>query len=125
MSTKALPYTTWTVGGVEYKLRLTSLGAVNFEKQYGSVYGIFSKFESQSLPELQLVLAAIQAAMQKYHPEMNLAKVYNLYDEYVDEGGDLTEMVTGPFMDIFRVSGFLPKEEETEATPETDETPGA
>lgn len=120
MTARALPYTTWTVGGEEYKLRLTSLGAVNFEKQYGSVFGIFQKFESQSLPELQLVLAAIQAAMLKYHPDMNLAKVYNLFDDYVDEGGDLTEMVSGPFLDIFRVSGFLPKEEETEpeATPE-------
>ncbi|HEV0069257.1 TPA: hypothetical protein VW671_002178, partial [Streptococcus pneumoniae] len=35
--------------------------------------------------------------------------VYDLYDEYVDNGGDQTTFMTEVLMPLFEVSGFTPR----------------
>lgn len=111
---KQLPYYVWTVKGRDYKLRLTAGGIIEVEQKIGSVYKIFGSFDADdavsTVPELQTMLLVVQKAMTKYEHGIKQEDVLDLYDDYVDEGGNLVEFFSDVFMGVFQASGFFPKD---------------
>lgn len=110
-------YTALTVGEKEFKLRLDTKNTVALEKVLGTnpVNEIMKCAQGQ-LPSFDFTTAVLHASLQKYHHKMTMQKVYELVDEAIDEGKSLTDFIP-TLMDVFQVSGIIPKsdvEEEVE-----------
>lgn len=119
------PFTTATIAGKEYKLRLSALACVQTEKALGksvldvllamSPKGTVSSADlsgvsvsSLSMPFLGDLLTIIHGSMQKYQHGTSLKDVYDLYEDHIDQGGSYEDFI--PILtDILAVSGFLPK----------------
>lgn len=111
------PYVEWTVKDEVYKLRLATRQVCEVEEKLGvNLLKIFmpSKGEDFNLPPLKVMLVIIHGALQKFHHGMKLDDVYNLFDDYIDEGNGQTELMTEVILPLFEASGFIPKNEETQ-----------
>ena len=112
----SLPYTTWKVGEVEHKLRLTTRQAVAVEEKLGvNLLKVFMPRQGEDfpLPPLKVMLVVIHGALQKFEHGTTLDDVYDLNDEYVDAGGDQTSLLMDVIIPLFENSGFMPKQKET------------
>lgn len=108
---KRRPYCVWEVDGTEYKLRLTGSVIDKLEQKFKA--NLLNVLAADGLPPLSVMLTVIQAAMQQHHHGMKYRDVLELFDKYVDEGGDQTKLYTDVVMDLLAVSGFFtPSEEE-------------
>lgn len=106
-------YTTLTVKDIDYKCRLSAKACVELEKKLGTnPLNIFMEIaNSGKVPELSTLITILHASMTQYQHNMTLDNVYELYDEMVDEGKTLMDLVP-VIMDIFKVSGFFKEEVE-------------
>lgn len=112
----SLPYTTWKVGEVEHKLRLTTRQAVAVEEKLGvNLLKVFMPRQSEDfpLPPLKVMLVVIHGALQKFEHGTTLDDVYDMNDDYVDAGGDQTSLLMDVIIPLFENSGFMPKQKET------------
>lgn len=112
----SLPYTTWKVGEVEHKLRLTTRQAVAVEEKLGvNLLKVFMPRQGEdfSLPPLKVMLVVIHGALQKFEHGTTLDDVYDMNDDYVDAGGDQTSLLMDVIIPLFENSGFMPKQKET------------
>lgn len=111
-------YTTLTIGNKEYKLRLGATQIIELEKQLGgrNPLDILMAVRGGNLPPLNATLRILHAALQQFHHGVSFQDVAKLYDQYVAEGGSYTDFLP-VLVEVFRVSGFFPKE-----TNQSDET---
>lgn len=112
------PYTTWTVGETDYKLRLTTRQAVAVEEKLGlNLLKVFmpNAGEDMPLPPLKVMLVIAHGALQKFHHGLNLEAVYDLFDDYVDAGGSQVSFLTDIILPLFENSGFIPRSETKQA----------
>ncbi|MGT2802994.1 hypothetical protein Javan253_0051 [Streptococcus phage Javan253] len=120
MTTTRKPYTTWTVNGEDYKLRLTTRQVCDIEEKLGvNLLKIFMPRpgEDFNLPALKVMLIIVHGALQKYHHGLKLDDVYDLFDDYVSDGFGQTELMMDVIMPLFEVSGFIPKDKTEEKAP--------
>lgn len=109
------PYIIWTVKGEDYKLCLSTRQVCDIEEKLGvNLLKIFmpKPGEQFNLPALKVMLLIVQGALQKFHHGIKLDDVYDLFDDYVDEGYGQTELMTEVIMPLFEVSGFIPQNKE-------------
>lgn len=104
------PYCTWTVKGVEYKLRLTGMVISRLEGTFKR--NLLNVLTDDGLPPLSTMLTVIQAAMQQHHHNIKYRDVQQMYDDYVDEGGDQTMLYADVIMSLLMVSGFFTRNQE-------------
>lgn len=110
-------FTEWKVKDKEYKLRLNARAIVELEKHLGT--NPLNKFievaNDGTIPALGFIIDVLHAAMTAYNHGITVDDVYDIYDEFVDEGKTLTDLIQ-VLMEVFKTSGFIkePKEEETE-----------
>lgn len=105
-------YKIWTVGGEEYKLRLAARNAVELEDKLGKhPLEVLLELQESSLPKVKDTCLILHAALQKFNHGMTLDKVYDLYDEYIEAGNSIQEVLE-LIMDIFKTAGFIPEEGE-------------
>jgi len=94
-----LPYAVWQVSeDKELKLRLTSLQATKVEEKIGvNLLKVFMPAEGESfaLPPLKVMLLLTHGALQKYEHGISFEDVSDLYDSYVDNGGDQAAFMAG------------------------------
>ncbi len=112
----SLPYTTWKIGEVEHKLRLTTRQAVVVEEKLGvNLLKVFMPRQGEDfpLPPLKVMLVVIHGALQKFEHGTTLDDVYDMNDDYVDAGGDQTSLLMDVIIPLFENSGFMPKQKET------------
>ena len=110
-----LPYAVWQVSeDKELKLRLTSLQATKVEEKIGvNLLKVFMPAEGESfaLPPLKVMLLLTHGALQKYEHGISFEDVSDLYDSYVDNGGDQAAFMADVVLPMLQVSGFMPREE--------------
>lgn len=108
-------YTTLTVKDIDYKCRLNARACVDLEKKLGTnPLNLFMEIANTSkLPELNTLITILQASLVQYQHGMNIDKTYELYDNFVDEGHNMMDLIP-VIMEIFKVSGFFPEEVEEE-----------
>ena len=106
-------YTTITIGGIDYKARLTAKACVDLEKKLGTnPLNVFSQIATDgSIPPLGTLILILQASLVTYEHGITIDKAYELYDKFIDDGNTLMDLVP-ILMDIFKTSGFF-KEEDT------------
>lgn len=108
---KRKPYSVWEVADTEYKLRLTGSVIDKLEQKFKA--NLLNVLAADGLPPLSVMLTVIQAAMQQHQHGIKYRDVLELFDKYVDEGGDQTKLYADVVMDLLAVSGFFtPSEEE-------------
>lgn len=117
-----MQYTTFTVGDKEYKLRATAATIVELEKRLGgkNPLDILMAVERGELPTVTNILYILHAALQKYHHGIDVRKVLEMYDSYIESGKNYTDLIP-VLVDVFRVSGFFPtapKEEQESQEPQ-------
>ena len=110
-----LLYAVWQVSeNKELKLRLTSLQATKVEEKIGvNLLKVFMPAEGESfaLPPLKVMLLLTHGALQKYEHGISFEDVSDLYDSYVDNGGDQAAFMADVVLPMLQVSGFMPREE--------------
>ncbi len=100
------PYAIWEIAeGKELHLKLTTSVICKLEDKYRR--NLLQVITSDDVPPLAIMLTIIQAAAQKYHHKIDLKKVQNLYDEYVENGGSQIKLLSSVIMPILSVSGFF------------------
>ena len=117
----ALPYATWKVSDdKELKLRLTSLQATKVEEKIGAnLLKMFMPAEGEAfaLPPLKVMLLLTHGALQKFEHGLSFEDVSDLYDDYVDNGGDQAAVMADVILPMLQVSGFMPREKTSKKTP--------
>lgn len=117
----ALPYATWKVSeDKELKLRLTSLQATKVEEKIGAnLLKVFMPAEDEAfaLPPLKVMLLLTHGALQKFEHGISFEDVSDLYDDYVDNGGDQAAFMADVILPMLQVSGFMPREKTNKKAP--------
>lgn len=109
-------YTTISVGNKEYKARLNAKACVDLEKKLGTnPLNIFVKMlgdgDNIILPSLGDLIAILHASLQAYHHGISVDKAYEIYDDFVNEGHNIMDLVA-IVGEIYKVSGLMPEEVE-------------
>lgn len=105
-------YTTFTVKDIDYKCRLSAKACVDLEKKLGTnPLNVFMDIAtSGKLPSLTTLICILQASMTQYNHNITMDKAFEIYDNYIDEGHNMMDLVP-VIMDIFKVSGFYNEDE--------------
>ncbi|MCY7087226.1 DUF6096 family protein [Streptococcus oralis] len=117
----ALPYTIWKVSeDKELKLRLTSSQGMDVEEKIGAnLLKVFMPAEGEAfaLPPLKVMLLLTHGALQRFEHGLSFKDVSDLYDDYVDNGGDQAAFMADVILPMLQVSGFMPREKASKKTP--------
>lgn len=105
-------YTEIIIGGVAYKLRLTTRASIAIEKALGfNPMNIFIAMEDGSMPKLGDMITILHGMLQPLNHGISLDKAYDLFDTYVAEGNSMFDLVN-IFSEVFQESGYMPKSTE-------------
>lgn len=104
-------YVAFNVGDKELKLKLDAKNTVALERVVGTnPLNELMKVANGQLPTLDFAINTLYASLQKLEHGYTLNKVYDLYDEYVEDGHSLVDLIP-VLMDVFKAAGFIPKDE--------------
>jgi hypothetical protein len=100
-------YTELNIGNECYKLRLTTKASVSLERALGyNPITMLMDIEKGKMPKLNDILIMLQAMLTTYHHNMNMERVFDLFDEYVAEGGSMFDLIP-IFVKVFEQSGYI------------------
>ncbi|TDT63427.1 DUF6096 family protein [Fonticella tunisiensis] len=108
-----MKYHVINMAGRELKCRLNTQNTIAVEKKLGGK-NILKILMDDQIPSLDMVLNILHASLQALEHGYTLEKVYELYDEYVDEGKTYIDLVP-ELINVLEVSGFFkrpPQEEQ-------------
>lgn len=94
----------WTVGGVDYKMKLKTSIISRLEEKFG---GVNLMLIVSDLPSLKNMLTIAQAAITPWHHGMKYSDIEDLFDKYVEEGGSQMDFFKDHIMGCMNVSGFF------------------
>lgn len=105
------PFAIWKVKGEEYKLKLKTDEIERLERTYqtGNIMNPAIQTQAGQIPSLVYMLDVIHGAFQKFHHGYSRNDISDLYDDYIEEGGSQMDLLK-VLMEVFRASGFFPKE---------------
>lgn len=105
-------YFDFNAGNKDYKLTLNTRNIVALEKQIGcNPLAIFGN--GDTIPTISVMAAVLHASLQQYQHGITLNDAYDIFDEYLADGHAPTDFIA-VILDIYRVSGIIPKEAENE-----------
>lgn len=106
-------YVNFEANNKAYKLRLNTRATVALEKALGTnPIGIFD-VNGDSLPSVTSMVTVLHASLQQYHHGISMNDAYDIFDDYIADGHSIDEFVY-IILDIYRGSGIIPKEVDTE-----------
>ena len=73
--------------------------------------------EAFALPPLKVMLLLTHGALQKFEHGLSFEDVSDLYDDYVDNGGDQAAFMADIILPMLQVSGFMPREKANKKAP--------
>jgi len=97
---------TLTVGGEEYKLRLTASAIMSIEKKLGK--SLFSALEGIQDNAIETIITIIWGAMQPLNANFPFEKAAGLFDKYIDDGNSIEDLMM-EINGLFEASGFFSK----------------
>ena len=102
---KRKPFVVWSVGRSDYKLKLTASAICKLEQKYKK--NLLLLITEEGIPPIAVMLTVVQAAMLQYHHGITYRAVQNLFDRYVEDGGDQNQLMADVLMPLMGVSGFF------------------
>ena len=114
-------YTTLTVHGEEYKLRLGARQLVDLERKFGSnplsILGDLGKCDTEqdvmACLSIDKFVSILHASLQRYHHGITMDDVFNIYDDMLAEGFDIGKQLV-LLSELFQNCGLIPKVEDEE-----------
>ncbi|WP_143314979.1 DUF6096 family protein [Clostridium sp. HBUAS56017] len=104
------------IGDKELKLRLRARDCVALESNIGeSPLNKLMECQEGKVPEVGFLISVLHSSLQAFEHGYTLDKTYDLYDEYVEGGGTVVDLLT-ELINVFEVSGFFKQEEIKEET---------
>ena len=97
---------TMTVGGEEYKLRLTASAIMQIEKKLGKP--LFKALETIQDNMVETITTILWGAMQPLNAGFTMEKATALFDDYIDDGRSIEELMQ-EINSLFETSGFFKK----------------
>jgi hypothetical protein len=104
-------FTTWKVGDEEYKLRLNTMQTIQVEKQLGMGMAEIASH----LADTTTIVTILFGAMQPLNHGVNFKDVCNIYDEYLEDGGTLEDMMD-IMMELLAQAGYGERSERKNGT---------
>lgn len=103
---KWAPFAYWTVGGRDYKLKLSTAVICQLEAKFkANLLSLIST--NKDLPPLAVMLTIIQGAMKEWEHGIKYEEVQKLFDTYCNEGGSQIKLLEEVVLKIYEVSGFF------------------
>lgn len=100
-------YTELIINGESYKLKLTTKASISLERALGyNPITMLMDIEKGKMPKLNDVLIMFQAMLTTYHHNMSMDKIFDLFDDYVAEGGSMFDLIP-VFVKVFEQSGYM------------------
>ncbi len=114
-------YYEFIVGEKEYRLRLGASQIKMAENKIGrNLLDMLIRIDAGELPKVGDTLIILHASLQKFHHNMTMTKVEELYDNFIDSGKTYTDIIP-ILMELFRVSGLIGKAEDIPEEAEAEE----
>ena len=108
-------YVPFKVGEKELKLRINGQNIAMLEQKLGrNPLDILIASSDTHLPKVSDMVAMLHASLQAMEHGYTEEKVWQLYDEYVDNGGDMKQLLE-LLEAVLKESGLIPREEPKEA----------
>lgn len=95
----------WTVGGRDYRLKLTTANVERLENKYKT--NIINLVMQDGIPPRKDMLTIIQAAMLPWEHGIKYQDIQKLFDQYVEEGGSDNSLLMSVIVPVMAVSGFF------------------
>ena len=96
----------------EYKCKLATKNLVNLEHRLGvNPLNVLTSISETNLPKLEPLLIILHESLQSLEHGISMDDVYDMYDAFIEEGHNLLELMP-IIIEIFKVSGLLPKDAE-------------
>ena len=103
-------YVAFNAGNKDYMLRLNTKNTVALEKALGcNPLSIFDA-TGATLPAVSTLVTVLHASLQQYQHGISLVDTYDIFDAYLEN--NTIEDFIYVVLDIYRVSGLIPKETE-------------
>ena len=100
-----------TINEKTYTLKLTSRNAVALEQHLGK--NPLMLFQENEMPSLGEMILVFSYSLKKFHKDLTIDDAYDIYDEYIEDGNDYVKFIM-LITEIFKSSGFIPKDAEIE-----------
>ena len=101
------PYVELKIGANEFKLKMKTRQVVALEKALGrSPLNILMEAQEGNLPSIEDMLTILAASLQQALHGDDIDKVYDLYEEFVEEGNTMIELLP-IIIDVLSVSGYI------------------
>jgi len=97
---------TITIGGQEYKLRLTASAIMAIEKRLSK--SLFVALETIQDNAIETIVTIIWGALQPLNANFPFEKAAGLFDQYIDDGHSIEELMQ-EVNALFESSGFFKK----------------
>ncbi len=101
-------YYDFEAGNKNYKLRINTRNIVQLEKQLGcnplAVFG-----DGETIPTVTTMVTILHIALQQYQHGITLNDAFDIFDSYLEDGNAVTDFVA-VILEIYKVSGIVPKE---------------
>lgn len=112
-------FTELIIGEKSYKLRLNTKASVALEKALGyNAISMFMEIDNGVMPKLGDILIVLHAMLQPMNHGISQEKVYDLFDQYVEEGHNMYDLIP-LFIEVFQESGYMPAAKDAETADNT------
>jgi len=97
---------TLTVGGQDYKLRLTASAIMAIEKRLNK--SLFAALENIQDSMIETIATVLWGAMQPLNANCSFDTAVELFDQYIDDGNSVEDLMQ-EINALFAASGFFKK----------------
>lgn len=102
------------IGDTEYKCKINTKALVSLEKTLGTnpinIFMNMGNDKNFELPRMEDMLAIFHESLTAFNHGISKEDVYDIYDKYVEDGHSFVDF-TNEIIEIFNVSGLIPKKE--------------
>lgn len=106
-------YYDFKAGNKEYKLRLNTRNIIELEKKLGCNPIMIFGADGESIPTVSAMVVILHASLQAFEHGIALNDAYDIFDAYLEDGNTSIDFVK-VIMEIYKASGIVPKEVNTE-----------
>ena len=106
------------IGDTEYKCKINTNGLVSLERRLkGNPLNIFMTIgdENFTLPKIEDLLIIFHESLTTYQHGISMEDVYDIFDKYIEDGKTIVDFIND-IVEIFNVSGLLPKDKKKSKT---------
>lgn len=98
------PYVVWEFADESYKLKLTASNIIEIENKIGRNMLDVITNASNAMPPLKVMLLIVHQALLKYQHGIKEKDVIEIYDRYIESGGDQSTFMETVFLEVCMVS---------------------